>query len=181
MKYSLLAERYAKALFETAKEDGASDQVFEEISILQEAIMDDELQAYFNSPMTQLKDRKEIIKRLNDAAKTSETTQNFLNVLADNKRLNIFEELVKKYRTILDEANGVVRGSLTSAVDLQMEERSNIEGQISKLLNKKIVLEYEVDKSILGGIVAKVGDYTIDNSVNNQLKKIKESLIEGVQ
>lgn len=181
MKNFEVASRYAKAVYSLALEEKQEEKVLSEINALSEVLSDKELRAHLNSPLMTDEEKKAIVNRLLDSADFSQTTKSFLNLLADKSRLSNLPEIATLLQKYLDDANGVVRGEVVSATDLSQDDREGIETKVSSLLDKKLLLEYKKDPSVLGGVVVKVGDYTIDYSVNRQLERIKESLNEGVQ
>ena len=181
MKNFEVASRYAKAIYGLAKEEGQQEKVLAEVSALADVLEDKELKAHLNSPLMNEEDKKSIVNRLLDSADFSGSTKNFINLVADKGRLSILTEVSMLFQKYIDEEKGLVRGEVVSATDLTDEDKTNIEAKVTSLLNKKLFLEYKKDPSFLGGVVVKVGDYTIDYSVGRQLERIKESLNEGVQ
>lgn len=176
-----VASRYARAIYSLSKENSEQEVVLKEISTLAKVLEDKDLKAHLDSPVVSYNDKKDIVKKLLSTADFKKTTESFLSLLADKSRLSLLPEISFLLQKFSDETAGVVRGDVVSASDLSNEDKSSIETKISSLLNKKLLLEYKVDPSLLGGVVVKVGDYTIDYSVNRQLDRIKESLNEGVQ
>lgn len=181
MKNVQLASRYAKAIYSLAKETNSQDQIFTEASALAEVLSDVDLKKHLNSPVVSKEDKKAIANRLLESASFSEITKNFVNVLCDKERLSLLSEISSLFQKFIDEEKGLVRGEVKSATDLTEDEKKNLEDKVSKILNKKLLLEYTKDASLFGGVVVNVGDYTLDYSVNRQLERIKESLSEGVQ
>jgi F-type H+-transporting ATPase subunit delta len=76
----------------------------------------------------------------------------------------------------MDIEEGVTRGVVRSAQALNDDAKKEIENKINKVLNKKIVLTYEQDPKLLGGVVAQVGGWTFDDSLDTHLKKLNEEL-----
>lgn len=181
MKNFEVASRYAKAVYSLAVEENQQEKILSEITAVSDVLEDKELSTHLNSPLMTAEEKKNIVNRLLDSAEFSQTTKSFINLLADKSRLNNLPEISTLLQNFLDESNGVVRGEVVSASELSQEDRQGIETKVSSLLDKKLLLEYKNDPSVLGGVVVKVGDYTIDYSVNRQLERIKESLNEGVQ
>lgn len=180
MKNLQLAGRYAKAVYAVAKEERAGEEILAELKALSDVFDDDGLRKHLASPILSAEDKKAIVNRLLSSASFRDTTKNFLNLLCDKGRLALLAEVVSVYRSLLDAENGLVRGVVTSADDITPEEKASLEAKVATMLGKKLLLEYKKDPSLLGGVVVKVGDYTLDFSVNRQLERIKESLSEGV-
>jgi F-type H+-transporting ATPase subunit delta len=77
---------------------------------------------------------------------------------------------------VVDESRDVARGDVVSASTLFPDERQKLEATISRYTGKKAVLEYHEDKKLLGGLVARVGSYTFDDSLDTQLRMMNDAL-----
>jgi F-type H+-transporting ATPase subunit delta len=104
---------------------------------------------------------------------------NFLSLLADKERLAIVLEVSAYYRTLLDEAEGVLRGQLVTAYTLSDQRQDQIKAKLEKQSGKKLVLSFGVDPAILGGVLLKVGDKVLDASLRAQLEILKEQIKRG--
>jgi len=106
-------------------------------------------------------------------------TANFLFLLAEKDRLGYLPGIQSTYAAFLDEAQGVVRGKMTTAIALADTRQKDITSTLEKKSGKKLVLSYDVDPAILGGIVLKVGDKVLDASLRAQLHVLKEQIKRG--
>ncbi len=107
---------------------------------------------------------------------------NFLKLLISWKRIfilpNIYQEFHKIYQEFLSQINVLV----ISCVSLNIKQKNNLRLILAKKLNiekKNILLNLKIDKSLLGGIIVKIGDTVIDNSVRNNLEKMRCNLQEN--
>jgi F-type H+-transporting ATPase subunit delta len=83
------------------------------------------------------------------------------------------------FQALLDEAQGIVRGDLVTAVGLDDAKQQAIKEQLEKQFNTSLVLDYHTDEDILGGVVLKVGDQVLDASLRAQLNILKENIKRG--
>ena len=90
-----------------------------------------------------------------------------------------FEEIAEAFGKLLDEAWGVVRGKLLTAVSLSKEQQAGILARLEKQTSKQIALKFEVDPSILGGVVLQVGDNVLDASLRAQLAILRDIIKRG--
>lgn len=177
MKNTLVATRYARALYSLAKDKGQQDVVFDQMRVIEEVLTSDaEISEFVQSPLVRPTDKEKAIKGLAGKVKMADSLQDFVLLLAKKNRLGIFSAITSAYETIADEAHGVTRGLVRSATVLAPDERKRIEEMVSKATKKQVILTYKEDPSLLGGLVAEVGSFTFDDSLNSHLNRIKEQL-----
>ena len=88
----------------------------------------------------------------------------------------MFKEISNAFEAIIDEERGFVRGLVRSAEVLSPEARTRTEEAIKKVINKKIILSFVKDPNLLGGMVAQVGGWTFDDSLESHLIRLGEDL-----
>jgi F-type H+-transporting ATPase subunit delta len=177
MKNMLLATRYARALYNLAKDTNDQDAVFEQLRVISDAVQGSpEISAFLFSPVVRPSLKVESLTKLVAGLSIPESLKNFLLLLAKKNRLGIFKESLVAYQQITDEAHGVTRGTVRSATVLAPEERKQIETLVSRATKKQVILTYKEDPTLLGGLVAEVGSFTFDDSLISHLKRINEQL-----
>jgi F-type H+-transporting ATPase subunit delta len=176
MMFSEVSRRYARALYDLAKSKNVADRVFDELRVLGQVYQSDkEIREFLQSPLVS-PDQK--VKALQGAlsGKVSEELLSTLRLLAEKNRLAIFAEVVAAYEFIIDEAHGVTRGVVRSAAPVTADERKRIEETVNKVTKKKVILKFEEDPSLLGGMVTQVGGWTFDDSLKSHLHKLTDVL-----
>ncbi len=177
MKTSLVASRYAKALFELAVETKNIEPVFSNLRDVSELVQKDaELMTFFKTPLISTEDKEASLKKALENAKLTSEVQALLMLLAQKNRLDLFFEIVDAYQQESDDKHGVVRGTVRSAGVLSPEDRSQIESIVGKVTNKQVILNYKEDSSVIGGLIADVGSYTFDDTLSSHLRRIKEEI-----
>lgn len=172
-----VATRYARALYNLAKEKNEQDVVFDQMRVLSEAFTGDkDIANYLESRLIPTTEKAKAIEKLVSSVALAGTLKNFLLLLANKNRLPLFAEIVSAYQVIADEAHGVTRGVVRSATVLGPEERKQISELVSRATKKQVILTYKEDPSLLGGLVAEVGTYTFDDSLISHLKRMNEQL-----
>lgn len=173
---SEVSNRYARALFEIAQGTGRVDLVFSELRVLSESFKtDSSVGEFFNSPLVSSESKMNVIKN-SLSGKVSEEVLNTILLLADNNRLFYFNEIAQAFEKISDDSHGVTRGQVTSASTLSQDERKKISETVQKITGKKVILGFQEDSSLLGGMVAQVGGWTFDDSLQSHLTRMKEEL-----
>ncbi len=176
MKALNLARRYANALFLTAKENNEEEVVYNELKVFADAFNETEITEFFANPVNSLSSQVAVIKKLTDGLKMSETLKNFIHLLSEKNRVQLVAEIIESYQNLIDEKNGVTRGEVISSHMLTPQEREKIEDIVSKKTKKRVILTYKEDANLLGGLIAKVGGYTFDDTLTMHLGRLNEDL-----
>ncbi len=165
------AKRYALALCESAKEN--LEEINNDLALVNEAIFqNDELKSFFSHPVISLFDKKETIKAAFEN-KINEKSLNFIYTLLDEGRFLIFKtifELFKKQKDIIQNSQKI---DVVSVVELDDNQKERLKEKLSSKLQKQIILNYESNKDILGGLVVKFEDKVIDLSLKTKFDKMK--------
>ncbi len=104
--------------------------------------------------------------------------KNFVKVLVEKNQLGKIEKIIQEFKNIWNREQGIIEGELTSVRELDDEIVTLLNCYIVKLLDvDKVRLENKVDKNILGGFVARLGDTVIDSSLKSQLQSLKSKLV----
>ncbi len=177
MKQTILARRYAKAIFTVGQERGK----FEEYNDVLAGVAglyasNPEVVDALTNPLYPLDIREKVMAGMIASMEVDSVMGNFLNLLVEKKRAEILPEIAEEYKTMVDEEKNISHGSVTSAVELSDELRENVRTTLEKLTGKKVELTASVDPSIIGGIIAKVGDLVLDGSIKTQLAGLKDSI-----
>ena len=101
---------------------------------------------------------------------------NFLSLLVQKKRAEIIPEIAEQFQIMVDEDNNISHGTVVSAVELDAQLQEKVQATLEKLTGKKVELTASVDPSIIGGVIAKVGDLVLDGSIRTQLASLKDSI-----
>ena len=170
----LIADRYASALYDLAADSKSVDPVLEDLTLLQTMLNDHkDLHLVIKSPLIVSTDKLEILEKLLLNIKANKLTLTFLKVLEQNKRFSNLYSIISQFININAYNRGDVLADITSAEELNDEQRKNIKEQLKNTLGKKLSLKFIVDKKIIGGLVVKVGSKMIDTSLANKINKLK--------
>jgi F-type H+-transporting ATPase subunit delta len=177
MSYSEAANRYAQAMFELAQEDGGKEIIFDQLREVRKAFVGNaDIESFFSSPVVSAASKLQVINNTLKELKLHPLVERLLELLCQKNRLSLFTQLVLAYQDKADAVHGVIRGTVRSASTLQAEESKNIETIVSKVTQKKVILTYTQDPALLGGLVAQVGSYTFDDSLDSHLHRIRDEL-----
>lgn len=173
---SQVARRYGRALYDLASSEQKQDKIFNELRIIKESILSDKMITdYFASPAVTPDQKIALLKSVLSEKVSPEIIQT-LNLLAHKNRLAIFAEMVDAFEEMSDESHGVSRGTVKSSKTLSPEARKKIEETVAQVTKKKVILNFKEDPSLLGGMVAQVGGWTFDDSIETHLTRMSEDL-----
>jgi F-type H+-transporting ATPase subunit delta len=175
-----VSRRYARALMMLGQDDGKFKEYGEELKVFSQLLeREPELKDALLNPVHSMEERKTLLLRIADLLKLSPIVSNFLKLLFDKLRLAALPGISQVYQQLADEIENLKRARVKSAVPLDDEMQERLRTAMEKMTNSKVVMEFEADPDIIGGVVAKVGDLVLDGSVRTQLNALRESLIKG--
>ena len=171
---NLVSDRYAAALYDLAAEKKLVDPVLEDLSNLKNILKDNkELSLVIKSPLITSIDKLNIFESLLKKINANELTSTFLKVIQKNKRFSNLASIITQFMNINSQKRGDVLADITSADELNDEQKNNITNQLKSILGDKLSLSFDVDKNIMGGLIVKVGSKMIDTSLANKINKLK--------
>ena len=164
-------------MYELAGEGKDLAKVTKDFESLGKALADSkDLQKVINSPILGAEQQIVALEEVGKKAKFNKVTINFLKVVASNGRLDVLPEIIKAFKAKIAEAEGEVTALVTSAAPLAAAKLKEIQSELSAKTKKKVIIAENVDPSLLGGLVVKIGSKMYDFSVKSQLNKIKNEL-----
>lgn len=181
MAYAPVAGRYAQALFELGVEEEqveALDKALGELAKLMEESA--ELRIALFNPAIQLEERRGVLAAIAERAKWPGLFQNFIFLLLDKDRLRFVDDISRAYAEKVDDYKGQARARVTSAMALKDPQIEAIRKRLSELTGKEVILTADVDESLIGGIVARVGSTIYDGSVRTQLARMGEAILKEI-
>ncbi len=180
MSVSALSRRYAKALVEIGVEQQAVESFGDELAQVKDILSQEVLlRQLLDSPTLALEKKQAMLADLSNVLELTEGMDNFLGLLLSKGRLCYLEQIESNYRSLADELSGVMSAKITSASELDDEQKQAIATLLEKQTGKQVVVSVEVDAELIGGLQAEIGGRLFDGSVKTQLKRIEESLTEG--
>lgn len=172
---SEIAKRYAKALFSVTEQANESARVLADLHTLAQAVTETpEIKAFFASPVATINEKTKVLSALK--GKVAPSLEHLLDVLTENERLEFVVQIAAAFEALIDAKNGRTRGLVKSATELTAEQRKSLETTIKKATGQQVILQFEVDPTLVGGLVAKVGGWTFDDSLTSHLASLKEHL-----
>lgn len=174
------AIRYAKALLQNANENNTEAVIFGDMQSVYNSIEGSkELQSLLQSPLVKANDKKEALLKIFSGK--SETLHSLINVLSDNKRFALLSGIAKNYLLQYNEQLGVKLATVITAVPLSDALEAKVMDKIKELTGSdKVRLTNEIDPSIIGGFILRVGDIQYNASIANQFSNLKRELSKSI-
>ena len=174
------AKRYARALLDVAREGNAIEAVGRELDAFVDVFGGQPaLQGVLLRPWIKPAEREAVAREVAKAAGLGKLVQDFVSLVAARGRADHLREMVSAYRTLVDEASGRVTGEVRSAAPMTDDEKRRLAARLGQATGKQVVLEEVVDRSLLGGFVARVGSFVLDGSLDGQLRRLHARLARG--
>jgi len=171
---SVRALRFAEAAFAVARDTQQLDAWLDALGQASTVLENGAAGSYLTSPVVPPARKAEALAELLPGV--PRTVHNFLGILAHRNHLELIPEIARVFARLLDEHRGVEVATVTTAVPIDDGERQLIASRLSQRLGKIVRIEARVDPSILGGVIAQVGDDVIDGSVRGRLDRLSRRL-----
>ena len=173
-----IADRYATAVFEIAKEGTKVKALETDLASLTDALAVDDFSNLISSPMISREEQAGAIVALAKKMKLSPTVSNTLNLMATKRRLFVLPHLVTRLREIIAQDKGEVTAEVVTAKALTKTQADKLAKTLKASVGKTVTLNATVDESLIGGLVVKVGSKMIDTSVKSKLDALQNSMKE---
>ncbi len=169
--------RYAAALFELTVETNSVDQVAGDLSSFQTMLgSSPELQRMMKSPVFSSENQMSALEALCAKAKISGIALNFIKLITKNRRLPALADAITAFHALVAESKGEVAAVVTSAEKLSPTHIKDLKAALKSSIGRDVLLTTKVDKSLLGGLIVKVGSKMMDNSLKTKLQNLKVAM-----
>ncbi|ADJ25860.1 ATP synthase F1, delta subunit [Dehalogenimonas lykanthroporepellens BL-DC-9] len=169
-----LALRYGQAVFEIAEAEDAFDSWPKDLQLMAQVVADRDILFFLESPKVSLDGKRQVLAGQLKAVKPE--VVNLVLSLASRNQLGILPDIISDFQRRLDDKMGVAHAAVASAVPLSQKELDNIREKLGEMFGRKVEVTARVDESLLGGIVARVGDKVIDGSLSRRLRILKQEI-----
>jgi len=173
------ADRYARALLEAlpddARAEAAADELEAVVALLGRLDGAEDLLA-----CSLIGKQERLVQRV-FGGRVSEPVEAFLHALARRGRLGLLRAATGRFRGSLHRRQGKVEATVVTAVELDAPVRQRVAAALSETLAAPVVLKTEVEESLLGGLLVRVGERVYDASIGGELRRLKDSLSRRVR
>ena len=174
-----IARPYAKAIFEHALAAEELAEWSKILNALAQATLNPHASQFIDSPATTADQQSQLLLSvINPVSNANEkqAIENFIVMLAGNKRLPLLPDISAQYEVLRAEQEKTLTVDVSSFTELTEKQQQNLIKSLTQRLQRQITLDVTVDKSLLGGAVIRAGDLVIDGSVRGKLNKLGTDL-----
>ncbi|MFN7924096.1 MAG: ATP synthase F1 subunit delta [Bryobacteraceae bacterium] len=175
-----IANRYARALADIVLTPSAGLEPAVALSQVRDfagAMKDSaELRNVLLSPAVSTPRKHSVVAKLGDSIGLHKLVRNFLWVVIDHRRIGSIDEIAGALETELDARLGRVRAQVKSAFELAQSDRDALAAELGRKTGKQVRCEFEVDPTLVGGVLVRIGSTIWDGSVRGQLDALRGRL-----
>ena len=135
-----------------------------------------ELRQALASPSVPMARKRAVIGKIADRLGLGRIARNFLFVLNQHRRMEALAAVIDTFEVRLDERLGFSRANVSSARELDANQRLQLEAGLGRLTGKRMRLKFNIDESLIGGLVARIGSTVYDGSVKGRLAALGRQL-----
>ena len=168
------SRRYAAAAFQVAVEDGKLDDWASGVQELVTLFTDPQAARYFGDGKIPDADKFKILDQILNGAEPR--VLNLGRLLISKGRTSLAPAIARDLQKMIDDHKGIAHARVTTAVDLSPEAEQSLQSRLEQITAKQVEMESVVDESIIGGMVARIGDRVIDGSTRTKLVALKKKL-----
>jgi F-type H+-transporting ATPase subunit delta len=173
-----IAEVYARALFDAARDQAVLDRVHDELGEFADALDSDRnLQVFLFSPYFSSDEKKDGVRRI--VSDADERFVNFLELLAERHRMPALFRIRRIFDSLWAEENKLLPVTVTSATELDQGLVEEIGKRIEEQTGRRVELSSNVDPGVLGGLMVRVGNMVLDATISNRLEKLRKQVAKA--
>jgi F-type H+-transporting ATPase subunit delta len=172
-----LARPYARAAFGIARDEAAFAPWSQALGFAAQVAADPRVAHLLGDPKLANADAVALLSPATQGADAGASFARFLALLADNRRLALLPEIAGLYEQLRNEAERVVKATVTSASALPASELDGIKAALKKRFGREVEIEAAVDAALIGGAVIDAGDVVIDGSLKGKLERLQAALV----
>ena len=173
-----VARRYARALFDIGSSKSLHEVFGGELDALAATYSGSlELRQTLENPVFRLDQRRGILDKLLPRLAPSREVRSFALLLLERGRISALPAIARSYKELVDERLGRVQATVTSAQPLDPGTAASVQRALEKRTGKRVVITSNVDPSLIGGIVARVGDQVFDGSLKSKLEALRARIL----
>ena len=174
MSTEAIIQKYSQALFDVAAQGKAGVLAFE-VDAVSKIFGTKQAQQFFTSPFNST-DNKVLVAKATLEGRCIPEVFNYMVTLVENERIGLVLQINDQFQTLTQSLSGEARGILYSAVEPTEEFKAQVEQKLSESLKRKVSLKAQKDPTLLSGYKVTIGSWTIDDSAQFHLNKLKEDI-----
>ena len=173
-----VARRYALALTEEAQASSQLADIDADIDTMAQTVEQSrDLRQMLESPVIPVAKKDTVLRRLFEGT-VSDLALRFVGLLTSKDRAALLPDVLDAYRALRDERTGTVEATVRTAKPLSPTEVDRLTAALEARADATVRVRYEIDPSLIGGLVVRMGDVVYDQSVKHQLDTLRDQFAE---
>ena len=174
------AQRYSLALYELSSEANSLNDVEKHSAAILNLIdSSKDFNYLIKDPTENQVNLILVVSKISESFKINNLLKNFMEFLIKKRRFFYLEKILKSFIEICSEKRGEIKAEIQSAKELSNEEIKKITEDLTQNFSSQMKLNYKHDKSLIGGLIVKIGSTMVDTSIKNKLQQIENRMIEA--
>lgn len=173
---SVVAERYASALFAVSQKKGIEDDIDAHLALAKGLFDDRTFTKLLGSPKILIDSKMEILRKGLEGV-VNPLVLRLFELLLIRKRVGSLPEISTSFSRLLEESKNIARAEVRTAVPLDTELENKLRESLEGITGKKILMEKVVDDKLIGGVLVRIGDELLDSTIRTRLGDMKEELL----
>ena len=174
-----IAARYAKAIFDLAKEAKTLPALEKDLNALAETLETNaEFRDLVSSPLYSRDEQGKAVLAIAAKLGVSTVVSNTLGLMANKRRLFVLPWLISSVDAMIAEEKGEVTAEITAAKALTKTQTEKLAKTLKASVGKEVIINLTVDENLIGGLIVRVGSQMIDTSISSQLSNLQNSMKE---
>ena len=175
-----IAQRYAKALFQLAKTATEKENFYNDLGQFRNwMIGSSNFSSLFDNPLIPRHVSHKVLTEICDKGKASQSLKNFLLHVVDEGRLRALPDIIDAYKDLYHADNNIAKAEVETAHVLSNTLKEKFQALLEDRFKTKLIMNFKVNETLLGGFRAQVGSHQIDSSLMTQLENLSRTLKEA--
>lgn len=180
MRITLLAKRYAQALFDLSLENNVLEKVAEDMTLVNKVVSESrELRLMLNNPVLDTLKKNNVLRKIFEG-KVEDLSLRFILLITRKGREKYIPYISKAFDDIYKDYKNIVNVILTTTYKTDKEIKDRVLKLLTDITNKNIELDEVIDDELIGGFVINFEDYQYDASVKTQLKRLRKEFSKNL-
>lgn len=175
----LVGATYGEALFELAVEEGREEELMNEVILLRELLSENpDFGKLMNHPKVLKEDKLEVLEAV-FKGRVSEELVGFLHLIVSKDRYGEIDSILDYFINEVKQVKGIGVAYVATALDLSEAKKKEVEQKLLSTTSfTRMEMHYQVDESLIGGMVIRIGDRVVDSSIRSKLSGLERELLK---
>jgi F-type H+-transporting ATPase subunit delta len=174
---NVIGKRFAEALSSSIQDEKKVLKALANLNSFDQAFStDSQLSRFFLNPAIPPENKRALVKEMCDHFSVEPEVRKMMEMLVDRKKMVFLENIREYFEDVVDKRSNQARVSVTSAYPLSDKHIKKLKTSLSEVLQKDVLIETDVDESLIGGIRLRAGSIVADSSIKNSLALLKNAI-----